>query len=235
MSGTRSQAAVPGPEQSTGKDGRVSRLLPWAIALALVLLPVAVQRPYARLVHVEDDLDHLQHVADYFSGEKSLVRYLFTPVNEHLLPLWRGWYYVSWRLFGLEPTGWHVTVALIHGLSAAALFVVLRAYTGRLMASVFGAGLWAMAGFGGWDSPVCWIAASHLAFGVAWFLAAMACLTRYRNAGWRWPALMAACMTLAVLAMSAMWALLPALVAQWWLLERRPGEGWMPLRRWGAA
>ncbi|MBX7168479.1 MAG: hypothetical protein K1X74_19235 [Pirellulales bacterium] len=205
----------------------------WLVPVALCLLPLAWQRPYWASRHAEDDLDHLLYLSQYLLGERSLLRYLLCPINEHLLPLWRLWYLGCWRIFGLDSTGWHVCVSLMHGLGAAFLFFVLRRATGQLLPALAGSSLWALAGVAGWDSPLSWLPASHLVFGITWLLGAMACLTQYRaTRGWTWPLLMALCVLLAVGNMSAMWILTPALAAQWWLLERRPTDPWLPRGPW---
>ena len=62
-----------------------------------------------------------------------------------------NWHPLTWlshmldvQLFGLRPAGHHASSVLLHGLTAAFLFLALRSLTGRLWTSAFAAALFAL-------------------------------------------------------------------------------------------
>ncbi len=199
-------------------DLTASRFL---LAVAVwVMISIATHIPYLQAVHMEDDISHLREVGSVEIGMTSFEELIWSGANEHFSPAWKFGYYTMWKIFGLNPLGWHVAILIVHGVSAALLFFLLRHYLASTMAASVGAFFWAATAVGGWDNPLLYIAASHLPFGFLWLLAAMLCLSRYRSPnGTRWAVGMAACQTMAILNMGAMWVLTPILPVQYLLLE----------------
>ncbi|WP_146582925.1 hypothetical protein [Neorhodopirellula pilleata] len=93
----------------------------------------------------------------------SLFGFLTRFHNEHFLFLWKSWYFLALRSFGVEPIGWHAWIIGFQCLGALALHkLALQLSASRMSAAIAGL-LWAGASFGSFDNPLTWIGASHLA------------------------------------------------------------------------
>jgi len=179
----------------------------FALSLALSLL---VCREYLPRDFIGDDREHLQYCGDVANGRLTLAQFLVTPHNEHLLPMWKLAYYAQWRWFGLAPIGWHVWNLVGHALGATALFVLVLDATGERLGAGMAAGLWATTSIGYSDNPLLWVAASHLSWGVAWWLLATAAAVRYaRQPTLSWLVAMTAYLTLCLGTMGTLWILAP--------------------------
>jgi hypothetical protein len=199
--------------------------------LALALL---VQWPYFDALFMEDDFDHASRAHRVWQGSDSWSEYLTTPHNEHWLPAWRLWLAVNLKLFGPMPQPWHLQIAVAQAWSAVCLYVLIRRYTGSIWSAVAAACLWSGAAIGGTESPLIWIAASHLTFGVAWLLTAMVCLSGINHSLSKlWAIGMGISVSLAILSMGTMWLFVPILGLQYWCAERptnlssREKAGWL--------
>lgn len=236
---TRKRRTKHRPSPKPIKPQTTEKLLPlsvWqggVVVSIFVLLAIVTHLPYLHAAHVEDGIHHLGSVGSVQMGESNLGEFLWSGWNEHLLPAWKLWYFTMWKVFGLQPMGWHVAVLVGHGVSAALLFFFLRHYLASTLAAAVGALFWAVASIGGWDNPLLWISASHLTFGFMWLLAAMCCVSGYHSPhSTRWALGMAACQTMAVFTMGALWVLTPILPVQYAILEHRRPLQIKRLRTW---
>lgn len=225
----------------TPGEGRKASVATVTISLFIIAICSAaafwVQSPYFESIHTSDDLRHLALVGRLYQGDISWPEYLLTPYREHFLPVWRTWYYFTWEKVGVEPRAWHLAITGLHAFSAVCLFVILRRYLHELAAAVIGTFLWAASSFGRMDNTMNWIAASHLTFGVAWLLAASACLTRFHSKhSTMWAIAMGFCVAGSIGSMGAMIVLTPTLLLQYWWLEKNvaaPGSRqWTWLAAW---
>jgi hypothetical protein len=193
-------------------------------ALSLVLLSLIAQSLYFQAGFIEDDRQHLGGAGHAHAGQTSITSYVLLPHNEHVLPAWRVWYFSTWRLFGMQPLPWHLAIAISHAVGSLALWRTLVRYLEFPLAAWFGAALWAGAAIGYADSPLVWIAASHLAFAVDWLLIAMVCVTHIAAPRqWFWATAMCLTAALSVQWMGALLVLLPVLAVQIiWLESAAP-------------
>ena len=200
------------------------------VCLALLAIALVMHWPVRHAAFVDDDLAHLGLIADCELGEISSTQYVLEPHNEHFLPSWRAWYWVHWKLFGLAPAPWHVSLSLTHGLGAVFLYLVLKRYLKRPLIAACGAAGWAATGTVAWDSPLVWVAASHLLLALFWFLAAAAAVTAIGSARpWLCAVAATTLSAASVLMMSVFVLWVPFVVAQFLWLE----SGWRDRRaRW---
>lgn len=190
-------------------------------AAATILAALLVGYPSFRVPHWYDDQIQLEALARFVQGETGLVDYLLAPHNDHVLPLYRAWFLVAWRLFGLEPAPWHATIALFQAASGFALFALMRRFSDSPVVPLFASAAWAGAAIGGWDGPLCWIASSLQVPAGAALLAAMACATRGGSPTSRaWATGMGFFLALSVLWMGAMLVVLPIVLVAFALSER---------------
>lgn len=231
---------LPAPEDAESPDDASGRKPTLAVRMAeMMILAVAcvlcfqVQSHFFGSIPLSDDLHHLALVCRLHSGDISWFEYIMTPYREHFLPVWRAWYYITWSEVGVDPWLWHVGITTVHAFSAVCLFYILRRYLGNLVAAATGTLLWAVCSFGRMDNTLNWIAASHFTFGVAWMLAASACLTRFHSKrSLVWAAGMCVCLLTSIGSMGSMIILAPLLPLQYWLLERREDVDSVQFRAW---
>lgn len=206
------------------------------VTVVLVLVSIATHLPYVHLVFIEDDIGHLRGVGSVQVGMETLGEFVWSGANEHFSPIWKLWYYFMWRCFGVEPAAWHIFILAAHGVTAAWLFFLLRHYLNSNLAAWVGAFCWSVAAISAWDNPLSFISASHLTFGFLWLLAAMCCVTQFSGpASTPWALAMAACQSVAILNMGAMWVLTPIVPAQFIILEYRRPVDRKRLRAWALA
>lgn len=172
---------------------------------------------YFHCGHVWDDLQHLRRIGEIEAGRDSWWRFLTGYHNEHQLFLWKLWYAGTWKVFGLAPVAWHIMIALGQALGALGLYGTLRGIGVRLIPAATAGCLWAGATIGGFDSPLIWIAASHLAFGVSWMLLASWVASRATDDNGMLPSIGCAVFVAASVAtMSAMALLFPLVIGGLW-------------------
>lgn len=149
----------------TWNPGQIARLGAAVFAVALLYLPI-LRHEFA----TPDDYLFLRDAAEHgFSLDGILA-----PYNQHFLPLYRLYFTVQFKLFGLHPSGYYALSILQHAANMVllAIFVGIltgSAWTGVLAAAIFGfsAAHW---------EPVAWILASNSSLAVLFYLLAALCL-----------------------------------------------------------
>jgi len=189
----------------------------WPLLLAVAT--IATQAPGWRSPDYDDDWRHRHKMDQVIRGETTLPQFLFARHNEHLLPLWKAWAYVTYRTWGRHPLPWHMAISLAHFVGTVALVIVLRLTMGMLHAVTAGF-LWAGAALGNFDAPHVWVAASHATFGVTFWLVASAAATGFASRVWPLALLGVTAAWMAALgSMVALVVLTPALLFQLWRFE----------------
>lgn len=202
-----------------------------ALVLAAVFAVVAIgiEVPFRASGFVADDQDHFERIADLERGVIGWREYLLNPHFVHVLPAWKLWYYVEWKVFGPDSAAFHLAIACVQALGALGLYVFLATLLRDKFAALCGGLLWAGCAMGWPDNPLSWIAASHLAFGSSGWLAALACLAlAHARQSRAWLIAAGGCALVSVLCMTAMFVLVPALaIVSWWILRRRDDPWWL--------
>ncbi|MGD9644072.1 MAG: hypothetical protein AB7U73_00060 [Pirellulales bacterium] len=194
--------------------------------MAVIVVGLAVGQ-LARMAYlggpvILDDLDFLASLGLVRQGKLAWPIFVFATAGPHPIILWRIIYYLQWLAFGASPALFRVAIGGVQALSGGALFVLLDRYLTNRWAAVVGALLWTVSAIGGWDNPMSVMVGGFIAWGVLWLLLAMCCVSRLADhTGWRWPLLLAACISLTMFSWGILLAVLPALVLQYLLLEHR--------------
>jgi tetratricopeptide (TPR) repeat protein len=100
----------------------------WRFLAALGLIAVATLVAYFPILHggfVWDD-DRLVTQNDLVQAPDGLYRIWFTSEPVDYWPLTNSVFWLEWRLWGMNPTGYHLTNLLLHFLSCLLLWAVLR-------------------------------------------------------------------------------------------------------------
>lgn len=196
----------------------------FTLALALVLLVTAAV--YGRTVeHAFIGYDDPQRVLENpevregLTWEGFLWAFRTTSHAPYYHPLSWLSHMLDCQLYGLDPAGHHLTNVLLHLINVLLTFVLLHQLTGRLWASLLGAGLFALhpvqAG------TVCWISARPDLLATSFSLAALLAYVRRRMAA------SVVAFALALLAKPAVLALpLVLLLIDAWPLERLRPRPW---------
>ncbi|MBU2488349.1 MAG: tetratricopeptide repeat protein [Proteobacteria bacterium] len=194
-----------------------------AIALALALLTALVFLPSIRCGFIYlDDPDYVfenpvvqgfsvDHVRDAFS--------LTTPLDLWLPVTWIS-YMADHALWGLNPTGYHLTNVLFHAANAAILFLLLSRLTGVFWPSFLVAALFAVHPLR--VESVAWITErKDVLMAFFWFLAMGAYLRYVKARSWGWYLAALLCCALGLMA-KPMLVTLPffLLLLDYWPLNR---------------
>jgi hypothetical protein len=143
----------------------------WTLA-AYVAIAIAIFAPALTGWFVADDWDFLILVANADS-----IAVCFDPlVGRFIRPLVMLTYYGNFHVFGLWPLPYHVTVVLIHAVSAW-LVTGLAARLGLSRTSAIGAGLVFLV-FGGHAEAVTWVAGAADPWLALFLLAGLLCFAR---------------------------------------------------------
>lgn len=136
------QSAMPkkraGRAQQAAARSRASWLVPLAIGLGLFAATFAAHFPATRAGYIWDDNLSLYDNPSVISPH-GLYRSWFTTHNIDYWPLTTSMYWLEWRIWGNNPTPFHVANIVLHALAAIALWrVLLRLGLGDLGAFLSG-------------------------------------------------------------------------------------------------
>jgi len=191
------------------------------VLLVAVIVCLLVHAPSASVGFMFDDGHQQLAIGYYETGRIGFGSLVLAPAGEHLLPLWRAIYYGYWKVFGLVPRGWHVAGWLVHSLTAAVLFLLLRRFQISRIPAAFGALLWAGAATPAPQDPLFWIFANHYALALLFFLLAMFSISWLQPPRAKFAAVATAVFAiLSVATWSVFLALLPILFVQYRLMRR---------------
>jgi hypothetical protein len=187
-----------------------------------MVVGLVVRWPYLDAFPHNDDLNFAFQIGLLQTGRLDPVGYLLAPQGPHLMPLWKGLFYLQWEWFGLDLAPWRVAIIVIHSVTAVMLFALLRRYLASFFGACSAALIWAGAAFSGPDSPLMWQMCGNIPVAALGLLAAMLCVVKAAEqprACWLF-AFTFACVT-AVLAWSNMVLVLPAVLLQATLIAKR--------------
>ena len=124
----KTAAPAPQPAAEAGPTAREGRVVPtWLLMLAIALLTAFA---YAEVVDngfIWDDDDYIE--LNPLLVEEGGLAEIWNPSsakNPQFYPLVFTTFWVEYRLWGLDPTGYHVVNVLLHATGAVLLFLLLR-------------------------------------------------------------------------------------------------------------
>ncbi len=82
-----------------------------------------------------DDIDYINHSADYLAGKRGFWELLFRPQGEHLVALFRLLLLASLKLFGMSATPFRALTLLVHAATAVLLALLAQRYSGSRVAA----------------------------------------------------------------------------------------------------
>lgn len=130
-------------------------------------LSIFVRLAYFPLFFASDDMDFLVQVGLYEIGRIDFLEFCAFPQGAHTMMLWKLIFLGEWKTFGLDPTWWHLVLAVMQGFSATALYFCARAWSINRIGAFTMALIWAGAAIGGWDNPTLWLMCGMAP--LAWF------------------------------------------------------------------
>ena len=107
--------------------------LGWAIPLAIALLSMLAFLPGLDGAFLDwDDRENFLHNPHYRGLGLAQLRWMLTAsLMGHWMPVTWLTLAVDWRLWGLEPFGYHLTSLILHGAAAALVYLVARRLLAR--------------------------------------------------------------------------------------------------------
>ena len=108
-----------------------------AAALFAVALSGAVFAPLLTAYFKGDDFKHLFQLANY-----DLLSNLVIQHGGHAYAVRNFVFFLCWRLFGMNPIGYHALALITHMVNVALLFGIIYRLTGSPLLAAFGAALW---------------------------------------------------------------------------------------------
>jgi tetratricopeptide (TPR) repeat protein len=201
------------------------------IVAALLLLTLLV---YGRAIGygfcVSDDVQQIvenptlqwKNAPDYFV--KDVWRNPQPQFRLYYRPLFLLWLLINFKLLGLNPALWHLSVILLHGVVVVMVYRLGLRLMGNELIAVAAALLFAV------DpthvESVAWISGLTEPLMAVFFLGAFLCYLRWRETQARATMLLCALLTLAALLTKEVAAALPLLIALYeWLFPRGQGDG----------
>ncbi len=185
----------------------------WQSAAGIVLVTLVVYFPALRAGFVWDD-DLLITGNSMVKADDGLYRFWFTTEARDYYPLTSSAWWLQWRLWGNNPTGWHAVNVLLHAVNALLVWIVLR----RL--KLAGA-WWAALAFALHPVNVAtaaWISEQKNTLSMLFSLVAVLVYLKFdKDDRWRWYGLSLASFALALLSKTAVVMLPVALLGcLWW-------------------
>jgi hypothetical protein len=199
----------------------------WVLAAAFALMVIAAFAAYGHLLpggFLADDFDYLQTARTYSFSD---VISQFLPIKRELSfyrPMGILYWWVSFRLFGIEPTGYTVLSILNHALNGFLVFLLAGRLTGRRVAATACGLLFIL--FPADAEAVGWISCVFDRLCLAFTLAAVYFYTVSRQAGGRVRYAASLLLFAAALTSKEMALTLPLLLlAIEYFIIRKPGGG----------
>ncbi|MBX9792627.1 MAG: hypothetical protein K2Y37_27315 [Pirellulales bacterium] len=177
----RSAADSPPDTPAAPRAGNWRQLA--AVIVVACGVSLVVRAPYRPCEFAGDDMNFLVEIGLARCGKLSWLEGWSAVIGPHAMILWKALFSLEWFVFGLDPVKFHLAIAVVHGLTAAALFQLCRLWSLSLPAAWTAALTWSGAAIGGWDNPTLWIMAGVLTLALGWFLVAMCFAARLPEHG----------------------------------------------------
>ncbi|MGD9891553.1 MAG: hypothetical protein AB7U18_09705, partial [Dehalococcoidia bacterium] len=199
--------------------------------MVIVITCLSLYAPFARDFFVLDDFiwlhaagtpDTAQFVRDATGFPEATAYTVPTPFWR---PLIDAYFFLTWRLFGLNPMPYHLAAIGIHAANALLLVLLVRRLTGSRLVSFLIGFLWAIQP--AYDYAVVWISEATELIATFWYLLTLVLFVAYLHGDRRrWPLAAGALvsMTLALLAKQSS-ITIPVLLVLLALVHATP-RGW---------
>jgi hypothetical protein len=189
----------------------------WALALVLALVTFLVYAPILRGGFIWDD-DVLITGNRIIKASDGLYRFWFTTEAPDYYPITWSLWWLEWRLWDGNATGYHVLNLLLHALNAVLVWMILRRL--KIPGAWLAAMLFAIHPVN--VATVAWISEQKNTLSMLFFAASIFLYLRFdKEAGWHRYGLSLAAFLFALLSKSAV-AMLPVVLlgCVWWLRQR---------------
>ena len=123
-----------------------------------------------------DDVDHLATLVEAIES-KAVGTWLFTPHNEHIMPVLKSAYYLFYKIFYLNSAPFHWMIIFACVFTMVLIYKLLFLYSGSGLTAILGVALWA--GTNLLDSSLTSISNSHMAFCAVFYLLLFSSMSRY--------------------------------------------------------
>ncbi len=190
---------------------------PWLLALVLVIVTLAVYFPVLRGGFVFDD-DILITSSSMVKAGDGLYRFWFTTEAPDYYPLTSSLWWLEWRWWGDNATGYHVLNVLLHAVNAVLVWAILwrlkipGAWLAGLVFAIHPVNV----------ATVAWISEQKNTLSMLFYLVAILLYVRFdEERRWGWYGLSLAAFVLALLSKTAV-VMLPVVLlgCVWWLRGR---------------
>ena len=196
----------------------------WAGAVLIFLITLTVYWPVLRGGFVFDDCPLIVDNGMVRAGDGVRMFWSGRGVADYY-PLTGTMWWLEWRLWGEEATGWHVLNVLLHATNAVLVWVILRRLNvagAWLAAVVFAIHPVNVATAG-------WVSEQKNTLSMLFYCAAILAWLRFEAGGrWRWYGAALGAFVLAVLSKTAV-VMLPVVLlgCVWWMRGRLRREDWL--------
>jgi hypothetical protein len=153
---------------------------------ACIALSFAVYGPFLRDHFVLDDFIWLHAARTPDAAQFARDAFGFPAATSFSVPtpFWRplidGYFFVAWRLFGLNPLPYHMTNVAVHAANAVLLALLVRRIAGSRLVALVTALIWLV--LPAYDYTVVWISEATELLATFWYLSTLVLFTVYLQA-----------------------------------------------------
>lgn len=106
--------------------GNTATTRAWRLALGLITLAIAAHLPALRAGFLWDDIEEYLVANPLIQAPDGLYRFWFTGQPTDYYPLTNSLFWIQWRLWGMNPAGYHATNIALHALCVVLAWLLLR-------------------------------------------------------------------------------------------------------------